>query len=1692
MNRNLILSCLGMVVILLGFAFVAAAFEQPSGSISGAVSLEKAEFHLQNFDLRGKKVYVTASGPRGRRNQEYGVWVKPSGKFRIDHLAKGEYLLKAHAEGYTTIYQSGIFVDDGGVNRIEHPIALEILNPSVSIASNRRVFTSKEQPEFWLNCSGANKANVRIYQTDIVKLMRSTNAANKKLTEQLNTPKGAHTSVEFYDPQVTFSNNLNITKGQGTKEPDLFPNQKAVQDLDRKLELNGDGAAGVAFKLKNPLPAGDYVGLAEVSNDLGEKDWDIFWFNVSDLGLIVKYDSQKLIARAIDLNTLKPVANALIDVIGSDGTNYKGKSLHGSTGKDGLVTISLSESLNLPADFNLLAIGTYAQGRAYGNVWASTDDSASEHYKTYFYTERPVYRLGQDVYFKCMNRQLVGEGYRIPDKGMAVSAVMEDPDNNKIWQGKYLDDAHGCFNGTVHIPLEGKTGAYQITFTYPSGTVDYERFEVAEYRKPEYEVTVVPLEPRIVAGGKIKARIKAKYYFGAPVANAQVKYSTYASNDWESRYRLMSRPEYCNYFDDWEDDDNPSTSYGSGGDYIGEGTAQTDANGEALVEIETKKLSPPVDSPYGADYFDKNYKIEAEVTDLSRMSVVSSGNCSVTAGSFALFVQLSDYVVMAGKPIKATILAVDYDGKPVANQKAVVKLNRWIWNQKESTYVGKENEATQSIVTDATGKALVTLDGKSSMPTDNYFVTAEAQDHAGDAIYDQSSVWIASDSQPYLCNSEQAKKQTLDVKLDKSAYQPGDIAKAMVTAPLTGQEGAEAIVAVEGTCIHKFWTVPMTATAKLIEIPIEPGYAPNVYVTVTLVGPKHQYYNQSKIIRVSPKGHFLNIAVSTDKEQYKPGDTAKYVIKVTNKDGLPMPDTELSLGVVDESIYAIRSETAANIQKFFYDRRPNWVITNSTFGEEYSGGPDKMEPRVRKDFRDTAAWQPTLYTNKSGIATASIKLPDNLTTWRATVRGITMGTDVGAAVNKVISTQDLIVRLALPRFFTVGDDTFISAVVHNYTHEAQPIKLTLTASSQFAIKEKLEQRLTVLPDKAERFSWPVKLIDSGVATIGVKAIGKSAGDALENKVSVLALGVPDFFVKSGELVEDPTSATIPAELLTNMCPGTFQHNLSVSASSIGPVVGNFNKLIDYPYGCTEQTMSRLMPSIVAMTLHQKLNLPISKADGDLFADVYKRSIARLNDYQHSDGGWGWWQTDESSPYLTALVLEGFSQLKQVGYKMDDGQTKRANIWLTKACADLQKQLADPKRAAYSEEFKAYEDREYNIDLAKAIYTLSLYKNKIPPNVKNWLISRKAALPPEALSYLTLALKNTNDSRFNLSYRELIQLANRQDNFVDWDHTEALLNRMGVPLKFYDYTYRFTGVETTALALRTVLVVEPGNSELIEAIKRWLLLQRDNNGWCNTKTTAEVFRALLEEQLAFNGKTSINETLEVNLAQTLLKQFIFTADNMYAAESQLSLPLPDKQQQITLNKSGSGRVYYNSLMTYTRRLKPGENIAAKGSPQGLSLQRSFYRLSPSAVTSDGKIHFHSDRITDNVITAGETVLMKVKVTSPTAIPYIILEAFLPSGAEVVDDPSKKDLIKKEDDSNFRGDWSMAWCTHQDNLDDRIVFFGSSLPQGDSEFSVLVRMEMPGSYQINPLKLEGMYAKNVRAYSNLDQISVKEMK
>lgn len=1656
-------------LLLLILCFV--VLQKPTGSIGGKIAMEQEGFDLYHYDMKGNSVYVMAVGPRGPSSDERGVWVNSDGSFRVDNLPVGEYSLKVHVPGFSTTWENGVFVEDGKLTNLKDAVLLSLSDPTINIATNRRVFSSQEKPSFWTTTSGSNKAEVKVYSKDMLSLLKK--AAYKKENFELSTE-------------------LSLWKSYDRKsEARPFAKLKPIKEFSRKVNGGEDNYDRQDYQLDQPLPPGDYFAVAECSNVRKKSDWAIIWFSVSDLGLIVKQDPEKTLVRAVDLKTLKPVANAQIDLLDSSANEYN-KFAGAVTGADGFASISLPADRRKVDHQQILAFGTSGKNHAYGGISFYNNVNGDE--QTYFYTDRPIYRLGQTVYFKGIVRKKEPLGFTNPGVE-EVSVNIEDPDNNSLWNHDLKTNVHGTFNGAFDIPKDAKTGGYQVTISYPDGETQYERFEVGQYRKPEYQVEVTAIEPSVIAGGKAKAKIRAKYYFGAPVTNAKIDYSVYERPDYDLAYRLMYRPDYYSYFDGWDDENSDYYDSYYSGDFVTSGSAQTDENGEATVEFDTAATTMDLNDPSSYEFGIKKYKIEATVTDISRIAVESSGSLNAVPGDFALFVEPKNYVVKVGENINVSFNAVTYEKQPVKNQEIKLQLVRRKVDQdghSKGYEVADEIRAT----TDDEGRGTGTFNAKAEYVTDQFYIVGRTRDKNGHDIMASRSIWLYDANDPWAISYDESSKQPLSLKLDKGAYLPGETAKIMVTAPISkDDQGAEAIIAIEGARIYSYKVIKLSAAAEMIEIPIKEDYAPNVYVTATFVGSKRQFYHQEKMLKVSPQNRFLDVQVSTDKARYKPGDKITYTIKAIKNDGKPAANTELSMGVVDESIYAVRADMTPDIKKYFYSKRENQVTTLCSFPEENSGGPDKIEPRVRKDFKDTAAWYPNLITDKDGIASTTFTLPDNLTTWRATVRGVDDATDVGWTINKVISTQDLLLRLALPRFFTQGDETFLTAVVHNYTDKPQTVNLTLTPSSQFQVSQGLVQKVEVKPDGATRYSWPVKVMTAGESLIRVKAVGQTAGDAMEMKVPVRSLGIPMVVSKGGFTQKEEDTITIPIPQ-ADAAPGSATYKVCLSSSALSPIIGNYAALIEYPYGCTEQTMSKVMPSVVAMRLHQSLGAPLDKASIAKFGQVYKKGMEKLEGYQHSDGGWGWWENDDSQPYLTSLVLEGFYLLREAGYPVSAERAANGKKWLLENTISMKKQMADPKLVKTGF-YWTLNERE--TDLARSAYTLSLYKAKLPADIMAYALSRRASYGPVPLAYWTMAAKQNGDNaNAKLFYDQLMLLANDNTNgdsgrIVSFELTDAMRNKLAKRdwADWYD-EYRYTGVETTALALRAAVAYDPADRDRIEAIKRWILMQRGKDGFGNTKTTSQVFIAMMNDELATKSAGEGSYKVEILRGQNPLGAFDLGKQARFEPERVLKadIDLNSTVKEVTIKKTGPGRLYYTAVLNYSRVVKPGQ-IVAEGQPKGLKVRREFFRLKATQ-DSDGKTHFRATPITDNRVKAGETLLMKVFVESPTRIPYQMTEVALPSGAEVVKNDSAEDKLEQEGDSHEIDTSSFwySWWTHQDVLDDRISFFVTSMSSGKYEFHTMVRLELPGKYQLNPVMLEGMYTQGIRGYSNPDTITVTE--
>jgi len=488
-----------------------------------------------------------------------------------------------------------------------------------------------------------------------------------------------------------------------------------------------------------------------------------------------------------------------------------------------------------------------------------------------------------------------------------------------------------------------------------------------------------------------------------------------------------------------------------------------------------------------------------------------------------------------------------------------------------------------------------------------------------------------------------------------------------------------------------------------------------------------------------------------------------------------------------------------------------------------------------------------------------------------------------------------------------------------------------------------------------------------------------------------------------------------------------------------------------------------------------------------FDNVYKASMDKISSYQHGDGGWGWWPNDNTSLYLTALVLDGLDGLKQAGYAVPTDMTGRGLDWQAKAMGDLAKQMADPKRVKEKNRDE-WQDYSYKTDLAYCLYTQYLWpgtanrnKSKSLDTCKKYLDGQIDDMPPEALSYLAraarLAGQKTDAQRY---LQKLLAKADRSGDYLSFEN-----------LKYQQY--RFTQAELTALTLQAVLEIDPADSSDIDKCKAYLMAHRgtQKDGWYTTKTTAQVFKALLLDELTFckQGASDLVSSMSIDLG---LSDPVILPDRL--AYRSIKIPegkVPDSRQKaINLQKSGPGRLFYNLAASFFVDLtKPGANII-KNRPDDLKIERSFYRLQSVANTSDGTIHLKSVPLGDAPIKSGETILMKTTVETGRALPYVMVEAALPSGAEVITDGDRSAAVDKAENENnyISGDWQVPWWTHQDVLDDRIVYFGSDLRAGKSEFTTLLRMENPGTVRISPVSMETMYSKAVRAFSNVSSLKI----
>lgn len=1311
-----------------------------------------------------------------------------------------------------------------------------------------------------------------------------------------------------------------------------------------------------------------------------------------------------------------------------------------TTGEDGTAFLAI----DAPKPDSVLTVARCGQQVIVSDPGSWALQAPARELVGYIYTDKPIYRPGHTVRVKGVLRWRI-RGRLEMFGGRQVEVSIADANDKVAARETRAVDRFGAVNMSFTVPAGAALGSYVITVASgddrASGT-----FEVQEYRKPEFEVTVSSPDRFIVQGGSLQATLTARYYFGQPVAGGSVKYVVH------------KQPYYSPLR--WSDDDAGEGGWWGGGAQATEATVRLDDRGAATVTI-----------PLAVDEERRDYsaRIEARVTDASNREVSGSTVVHATYGRYMVTTQVDQYVQKPGGTAQVSIRALDYLGAPQADTPLQAALERLTYPEGRWSDPQVSVIASGSVTTDAEGRA----SWSATMPrkAGSYRIRVSGSSD-GRQIEDASGVWVSGESSEFSQGDAY-----LELIADRPSYKPGDTARlvirgAAVTAPV--------LVTKEGQQISHYRVVAADQD-NAVEVPVTAEDLGDTYVNIAYVK-DDRLYRAEKRLKVPATARQLRVAVEADRPIARPRQPGSFALTVTDADGAPV-EAQLSVGVIDEAVYGVKPDGTPDPLRFFY--RLDYSVVSTDYSRDYSfvgyAGAHQLQlaqrrrpftladfkregqprPQVRKDFPDAIYWAADITTDARGRATVQVPYPDALTTWRLTARAVTADTRVGAGLARTTTTKDLILRVVTPRFLTEGDTLDLPVIVHNYLPEEKAITvsgdvrgLEFAGAGGPAAGPAQPQVLKVASGGEGALTWTLKAPAVGDAIVTGAATTDTDGDAVELRVPVLPFGLRREAGGAGSMPA-PGEHALEIDVPAASNPLARSIRVQVAPSLAGPILGALDFLTSYPYGCTEQTLSSFVPNLAARRTLTELNLPVTEALKSLDRQVTE-GLARLYDFQHEDGGWGWWKTDENHPFMTAYAVYGLLEARGAGYKVDERRLVKGVRALRRLYRDYPAAIA---------ELKAYET--YVLLRAADAGVNAPDETGGPAWTRaaalDALWSARSGMTAYGSSLLLIALDLAKDPRGGELARELEARAQRKGDLAWWTTDRD-------PLLF---DYVDTSVEATAFAVKALAARDPRHP-LIEPAVRWLLLNRTFGVyWASTKQTAMVLIGLLDLMKARHESAADSE-VEVFVNGSSAGAHRFTAAAMIAPDPiEFTAPAKAGANSIRLVARGGGAIYWAAQATYFDTRAAQERTGS----HALALQREYFSLSP--VTVKDRIVYRATAFGGNA-RPGDLLLVRLTAAGARDWRYLMIEDPIPAGTEPVQNDSLYAL-----EQAGRG-W---WGSRREFRDSRVAFFQERFEAGRYEYTYLLKVIAPGVFRASPARISAMYVPEGTASSAAAIVTVE---
>lgn len=1392
---------------------------------------------------------------------------------------------------------------------------------------------------------------------------------------------------------------------------------------------------------------------------------------VGNANLLMKSSTDAVLIWATDVQTGLPIANqeVMLYTLSSTDTPFTA-----TTDAQGL---ALFPSSGTPFRYNNLAIMmTDDYFGVTDHEWSGGVESwtfgvssylEENRYEIYTYTDRPIYRPDQPVYFRGIVRLEDDVRYALPEVDEAPITIYS-PTDEVVYQATLPLSEFGSFSGQFDLDAEAALGYYRLVVGLSTDTdaslenwwqYDSITFGVAEYRAPEFQVEVTTVEPEYINGENILANIDARYFFGGAVAEGNVEYSVTSQP-----YGFAIRDAYYS-FNDVNVDGGPSAFYAPQGGMVLSGTDILDAQGQVTLEIPAN-----LEDTSASQIF----MIEVTVTDESNQPVSARTSVIVHKGDVYVGVRMDEYVGVAGEASSASLIVVDVDGNPVPDYTIDIEVIERRWNSvQEQDELGRTTwdyqveeivVETQRLVTDENGQATLTF----IPPNGGIFkVFASVMDSAGRVIVASANQWVSSSD--YVAWRQQNSNR-IDLVINAEEYSVGDTAEILIASPFQGE--VQALITVERGAVYETEVITMTNNSYIYELPITEDMIPNVYVSVFIVkgvdetNPVAAFRMGMIAVNVETSSKVLHFDVSTNVEDAQPGETVTYTVHVTDANGDPVR-AELGASLTDLSVLTIAPANVGNILSSFYFERGNYVMTaaaltintdqlTQTILDTIKGGGGGFGEGgifdIREEFIDTPYWQGSIITDENGVATFDVTLPDNLTTWRLDLRAVTDSADqdllVGQTTSDIISTLPLLIRPVTPRFFVVGDSVDLGAVVNNNTDEDLVVDVTLSALGVDVVSD-ITQQVTILAGSRARVNWEVRVTNSENADLTFLVSSEDGnysdaskpplGQGDDRLIPIVHYAVPETVGTSGMLSPSESAVTEGILLSEDIDPTQGTLDVTIDRSLAGVTLESLDFLRRYEGQSIEAVISRFLPNIITLRALQSLNVddPLLEANLD---ELVNYALQRLYASQNTNGGWSWYR-GTSHPMTTAYALIGLYEAQQAGYPVEQRVIDLAISYLESN--HVRPSSSSPTWHLNRHAFILYALARVGAPDASRMNVLFEYRSRLDTFSQAALALAFASLPENAGAESAEALVTT-----------LISDAELSANGAFWSDTTR------------DYYNWNTDTRSTAMALSALVAVRP-NSELIPNVVRYLVMARTADAWETMQETAWVVMALTDF-MRTSGELEPDYTFTVSVNDALYGEDVATTDNVLES-TQIEIAIPDlvldEANRLVITREGDeGNLYYTAYLNSYVHVPEIEAL-----DQGIILQRQYVLEGDETNTP----------ITEARI--GDVVEVQITIIAPRPIHYLVLQDPIPAGSDAID-PSlltsqqvgTEAEVTSEDQIN-RPWWMWGWYrpNEVEYRDDSVMLYTEYLAAGTYQFSYSIRIGLSGEYNVIPTTAQAQY-------------------